>query len=103
MRTMQKGIYIPGPKKDPLEVEKENASGPGRECCAECRYWFRELQREHGPGLIAPCRRFPGTTLLVPSPAASLDPRQLNLNAQVMPVMKTGRDWCGEFSLYAVR
>ncbi len=85
------------------------------ECCARCRFWFLEAAAAHGDdGLIAPCRRYPGTVVVLNVPMdpdqlakLRLDPKTAHLippgavpsQPQPVPVqiVKQAPDWCGEY------
>lgn len=85
------------------------------ECCIKCRFWFhgaaQPIQGQNGQpgGMVAPCRRYPPTVVVVAVPVGGnprvIDPRtgapqHAQIQQQPMPAMTVtpAVDWCGEFS-----
>lgn len=83
-------------------------------CCAKCGFWQREALRDNGGMMIAPCRRFPPSLVVLPVPmdenvlaklrldprtGGSIPPGQMPMIPQAVPMMvpMPAHGWCGEF------
>ncbi len=106
---------MPQTNSDELPRVALKTAGVGP-CCMKCRFWFHGAaqqipapQRDQPPGMIAPCRRYPPTMVILSVPVGGnprvIDPRNgfpqhAQIQQQPMPVMTftPAVDWCGEFS-----
>ncbi len=86
------------------------------ECCGKCRFWNHGAAQQipaqgrgESPGMVAPCRRYPPTVVIINVPVGG-NPRVIDrstgfaqhaqMQQQPMPLLTftPAVDWCGEFS-----
>lgn len=91
-------------------------NGQPAECCIRCKHWFHGaaaeppvLPGQPTPGLLAPCRRYPPSVLMMHFPVGGnprvIDPRtgapqHSTLQQQPVPISPVTQalQWCGEFT-----
>lgn len=97
-----KPLAFPG--ADPATPEAPEISG---EACGKCRFWNHDNAQKNEAGyLVAACRRFPPTIVVMPIQVppnprqiVGLKPEVARMVPQLTPVSAVTADaqWCGEF------